>query len=322
MEAVDRNEIQAIRAELEGLRAQVDAAGSASGGSWLARASARSKLAKRLTRVGLVALMLALPVMVSASHQFTDVPTSHTFHAAIARLYGARLTTGCSASKFCPNANVTRGQMAAFLNRGLGRAAVDSGGTGLADDWVTLDPETPGGGVLAAVDLQHGGGPGGTGHVLVTASVSAYTTLAGTCPCELAVWVDNADTGEESSGAFQFIPNVPAPPDLDTNTWYEGTASVSYLFTVDSGVTNDLSDRSRDQADDASHGRQGRRRVEYHRGLHPVRCDRQQPDHHEHTRRPGPARPLTPSNRTSATSPRSGPHPSGASSMRARAKPW
>ena len=202
------------------------------------RASARSKLAKRLTRVGLVALMLALPVIVSASHQFTDVPTSHTFHAAIARLYGARLTTGCSASKFCPNANVTRGQMAAFLNRGLGRAAVDSGGTGLADDWVTLDPATPGGGVLAAVPLQHGGGPGGTGHVLVTASVSAYTTLAGTCPCELAVWVDNADTGEESSGAFQLIPDIPAPTD-GTNIWYEGTASVSYLFTVDSGVTND-----------------------------------------------------------------------------------
>jgi len=237
MQPVERNEIQAIRAELEGLRAQVDAVGAAGGRSWLRRASARPKLAKRLTRIGLVALMLALPVVVSASHQFTDVPTSHTFHAAISRLYGARLTTGCSASKFCPNANVTRGQMAAFLNRGLGRAAVDSGGTGLDDNWVTLDPATPGGGVLAAVDLQHGGGPGGTGHVLVTASVSAYTQLAGTCPCELAVWVDNADTGEESSGAFQLIPDIHAPTDA-TVDWYEGTASVSYLFTVDSGVTN------------------------------------------------------------------------------------
>ena len=233
MQPVEHDEIQAIRAELEGLRAQVEGRGRPRWG----RVITRPSVVKRMTRIGLVALMLALPVVVSASHQFTDVPTSHTFHAAIDRLYGARLTTGCSASKFCPNANVTRGQMAAFLNRGLGRAAVDSGGTGLADDWVTLDPVTPGGGVLAAVDLQHGGGPGGTGHVLVTASVSAYTLLAGTCPCELAVWVDNEDTGEGSSGAFQIITNIPAPAD-GMNIWYEGTASVSYLFTVDSGVTN------------------------------------------------------------------------------------
>ena len=85
MQPGERDEIQAIRAELEGLRAQVDAVGSASGRSWWARATARPRLAKRLTRVGLVALMLALPVVVSASHQFTDVPTSHTFHAAIAQ---------------------------------------------------------------------------------------------------------------------------------------------------------------------------------------------------------------------------------------------
>ena len=43
MQPVDRNEIQAIRAELEGLRAQVDAVGSAGGRSWLGgRAPVRS----------------------------------------------------------------------------------------------------------------------------------------------------------------------------------------------------------------------------------------------------------------------------------------
>jgi hypothetical protein len=233
MQPADRNELQTIRAELDGLRAQVDAVGSARGRSWWARASGRPRMAKRLTRVGLVALMLALPVVVSASHQFTDVPTSHTFHAAIDRVYDARLTTGCTATKFCPDANVTRGQMAAFLNRGLGRGSVDVGGTGLADDWATFDN-----GVLAAVDLVHGGAPGGTGFVLVTASASAYTTLAGVCPCELAVWVVNNDTSESSAGAFQVITDVPAPPDSDLTEWREGTASVSYLFTVNSGVTN------------------------------------------------------------------------------------
>jgi len=233
MQPGGHEEIQAIRAELEGLRAQVDAVGSAGGHAWWTRVTARPRLAKKLTRIGIVALMLALPVMVSASHQFTDVPTSHTFHTAISRLYGARLTTGCTSTKFCPGANVTRGQMAAFLNRGLGRGAVDVGGTGTADDWAAFDNE-----ILAVVDLLHGGAPGGTGHVLVTATASAYTTLAGTCPCELALWLVNADTGEESSGAYQIIADVPGPPDSEGLSWYETSASMSYLFTVPSGVTN------------------------------------------------------------------------------------
>src|SRR5688572_14903283 len=128
MESGDRSEIQAIRAELAGLRTQLDAVSSTAGPSWWTRATSRPRLAKRLTRVALVGLMLALPVMVSASHVFNDVPTSHTFHTAISRLYGARLTSGCTATRFCPGANVTRGQMAAFLNRGLGRGAVEVGG--------------------------------------------------------------------------------------------------------------------------------------------------------------------------------------------------
>ena len=233
MESGDRSEIQAIRAELAGLRTQLDAVASAAGPSWWTRATSRPRLAKRLTRVALVGLMLALPVMVSASHNFSDVPTSHTFHTAISRLYGARLTGGCTATRFCPGANVTRGQMAAFLNRGLGRGAGDVGGTGLTDDWATFND-----GVLAAVDLQHGGSPGGTGHVLVTASASAYTTLADTCPCELSLFLVNSDTGEESAGSFQLIANVPAPPDSELTEWYEGSASVSYLFTVASAATN------------------------------------------------------------------------------------
>ena len=232
MEPADRNEIQAIRAELDRLRAQVDAVGTAGGRTWWAWANGRPRMAKRLTRVGLVALMLAMPIVVSAGHQFSDVPTSHTFHAAIDHLYDARLTTGCTATRFCPDANVTRGQMAAFLGRGLGRGAVSVGGTGLADDWATFDNN-----VIAEVDLKHGGVSGGTGFVLVTASASAYTTLANVCPCELGIWVVNENTAEESAGAYTVITNVPAPPDTELTTWYEGAASVTYLFTVQSGIT-------------------------------------------------------------------------------------
>ena len=232
MQPGDRDEIQAIRAELEGLRTQVDAVGSAAGPSWWARATARPRLAKRLTRVALIGLMLALPVMVSASHNFRDVPTSHTFHTPISRLFGARLTTGCTATRFCPGANVTRGQMAAFLNRGLGRAAGDWGATGFADDWAAFND-----GVLDAIDLQHGGAPGGTAHVLVTANVSAYTDEGGVCPCELGVSLVNADSGEESPVMFQVLA-TPAPAHDTEPAWYEASASISYLFTVPSGVTH------------------------------------------------------------------------------------
>ena len=231
MQPGERDDIQAIRDELEGLRAQVNAS-RAGGRPWYAR-FVRPKLAKRLTRVGLVALMLSLPVMVSASHQFTDVPTSHTFHTAISRLFGARLTTGCTATKFCPNANVTRGQMAAFLNRGLGRAGSSVGATGVADDWATFENNA-----LGALDLVHGGAPGGTAFVLVTASVSAYTREVGVCPCELAVWLVDLNTLEESPAVFKTIGSEASPPDADLVSWYETSSSMNYLFSVPSGVTH------------------------------------------------------------------------------------
>lgn len=201
------------------------------GRPWWTRA-AHPKLAKRLTRIGLAALMLAMPVMVSASHQFSDVPTSNTYHTSISRLYGARITTGCGPGKFCPNANVTRGQMAAFLNRGLGRGAFDWGNTAFTDHWATFDN-----GVIADLDLVHGGAPGGTGHVLVTASLTAYSVQADVCPCELSVYLANLDTGEISEPVFEVIGTEPAPPDTEAAVWYEGSASVSYLFSVRSGIT-------------------------------------------------------------------------------------
>jgi hypothetical protein len=231
MEPGANDDIQAIRNELEGLRTEVHAARAATR-PWWARAY-RPRLAKRLTRVGVVALMLAMPVLVSAAFPFTDVPTSNTYYTSISRLYGARITTGCSATKFCPNANVTRGQMAAFLNRGLGRAGNDWGATGFADDWAAFNDNS-----LGALNLVHGGATGGTGLVLVTASVSAYTREAGVCPCELAVWLVNVNTGEESPAVFQTITNVASPPDDNLDAWYETSTSMNYLFTVSSGATN------------------------------------------------------------------------------------
>lgn len=51
---------------------------------------------------------------------FTDVPTSHPFFQFVEALADSGITTGCSATQYCPNNYVTRGQMAVFLARIVG----------------------------------------------------------------------------------------------------------------------------------------------------------------------------------------------------------
>lgn len=68
----------------------------------------------------LVAFVVAIPVVVIASHQFNDVPGSHTFHSDISWLADEGITQGCNPpanDEFCPEDPVSRGQMAAFMKR-------------------------------------------------------------------------------------------------------------------------------------------------------------------------------------------------------------
>lgn len=51
---------------------------------------------------------------------FADVPTNHPFFQFIEALAASRITSGCGGGNFCPDAPVTRGQMAVFLARALG----------------------------------------------------------------------------------------------------------------------------------------------------------------------------------------------------------
>lgn len=80
----------------------------------------------RLSRVGRVrgtvlaivaATVMAFPLGVLASHQFADVSNSNIFHNDIDALVDAGITAGCGGGNYCPNQAVTRGQMAAFMNR-------------------------------------------------------------------------------------------------------------------------------------------------------------------------------------------------------------
>jgi hypothetical protein len=86
-----------------------------------------------MRRSSFVALLvvgaLMIPLGVFASHQFNDVPDSHTFHNAIDWMADNGITLGCNPpanTNYCPQDNVTRGQMAAFMKRLAENNVVDA----------------------------------------------------------------------------------------------------------------------------------------------------------------------------------------------------
>ena len=79
-----------------------------------------------------VAILLAIPATLYASHQFADVPNTHTFHEAITWMADNGITQGCNPpanTNYCPENSVTRGQMAGFMKRFYDNL-VAGGGTG------------------------------------------------------------------------------------------------------------------------------------------------------------------------------------------------
>ena len=55
-----------------------------------------------------------------AAATFTDVPVGHPQRTFVEALVAAGVTGGCGAGTYCPDAAVTRGQMAVFLSVALG----------------------------------------------------------------------------------------------------------------------------------------------------------------------------------------------------------
>ena len=55
------------------------------------------------------------PPPATPSTSFTDVPSSHFAYAAIEKLKARGVLAGCTSTSFCPNAKLTRGQMATIL---------------------------------------------------------------------------------------------------------------------------------------------------------------------------------------------------------------
>ena len=55
-----------------------------------------------------------------ATATFGDVPTGHDFFQFVEALADSGITAGCGSGNFCPDAPLTRGQMAVFLSKALG----------------------------------------------------------------------------------------------------------------------------------------------------------------------------------------------------------
>lgn len=93
----------------------------------------------------LVTALIVAPLTAIASHTFTDVPDNNTFHEDIAWLEASGVTKGCNPpenTEFWLNDFVTRGQMAAFMERFAGYIGAKDGTPAQADNATTADSAT------------------------------------------------------------------------------------------------------------------------------------------------------------------------------------
>lgn len=180
----------------------------------------RPRLGRRRWLVIAAIAALVVPAAAFANHQFTDVPTSHTFHGDISDAKNAGLTSGCSPTTFCPDSNLTRAQMTGFLNRGLGRASH-------GDVFGAMTSSTPV--VAGTVTIKAGNVTGGTALVHVQAAVQVYGGAG--CPCEARVTLVD---GTGSPVTSYFLVDLPAVPSGDTDT--DGSAALLAMDVVPTGV--------------------------------------------------------------------------------------
>lgn len=185
---------------------------------------------RRGIRMGLgivtIAALLAVPIGVFASHSFTDVPDSYTFHTVIGRVKGAAITAGCTATKYCPEDPVTRGQMAAFLARTGGRNSFTGAGilSGVALSGTPVS--------LGSVTIKAGDVTGGYALVQLVATGTVYTSSGAGLPTYALVYVREVGTlGVLSSYGFAQVDQL-ADTAFGTAT---GTAIGS--VTVPTGVS-------------------------------------------------------------------------------------
>ena len=130
----------------------------------------------------MLALAVAVPGLALASHQFGDVPNANPFHGDISAIANAGVTSGCGGGNYCPDRNVTRAEMAAFMNR-LGALSSN---------------KTP------VVNADKVDGFQGNDLALGTATIPSGMTVTGAGLFDSEITVDNGD--------YQFLIELPGHP--------------------------------------------------------------------------------------------------------------
>ena len=146
----------------------------------------------------LAVLALVFVPSAGASHSFSDVPDGHPFHNEIGIFKNTNITSGCTATTFCPENAVLRQAMAAFFARALGlvvrpnestQKAVPGSRVQFLDDDLSFVGSQDGALELSyngvqALRLDHGAGGipnviGGMSANAVTAGVRGATIAGG-----------------------------------------------------------------------------------------------------------------------------------------------
>jgi hypothetical protein len=123
-----------------------------------------------LAATAAVGLLAAAGAAVASTGTFTDVPTTHPFRTEIMAIASGGIAEGYPDGRYRPTLPVSRQTMAAFLVRGLGRAAHQSGAvtaTGTTDR------------TIATVTLEHAA----SGYVVLNGATSAAIDADHLCPC-------------------------------------------------------------------------------------------------------------------------------------------
>jgi hypothetical protein len=199
----------------------------------------------RTTALVVAVLALALPAIVLANHQFTDVATGNPFHDEIEAITGAGITSGFGDGTYRPADPVTRQAMAAFLERGLGHHAMSFGGSLLN---LSLNPGMGQPNALAvpvrdiAITV-----PGATnafspqqtvylhGRVALESSMSIATHG---CPCTFEAWVRDETAAIIFQPQYQTFESAAVGPHLysfDVDAFFPA-APGPHTYTLEVGL--------------------------------------------------------------------------------------
>ena len=126
---------------------------------------------------------------ITTTPRFSDVQTDHPFAGEILGLHELGVTVGCTAMNFCPDQDVTRAEMAAFLVRALDLTMTGDEDPFRDDDGHDLEVQ---------IAVLHGNG------ITTGCSILKYCPEEGVTRAEMAAFLVRAFNLPPAEGAHQF----------------------------------------------------------------------------------------------------------------------